>query len=197
MTSYRIEVSDDGGNTFTDLVRRTKSERKKYGHTRLETGSTRYYRASAINSRGTGPASNVAHATTADAETPRAPTRLVSRASGSTQINLGWQPPEMDGGADIEGYWIEVSSDDGRSFSDLVVDTGTPDTSYSHTGLLAEQTRHYRVAAINAATTSSVANVAHATTEPDSAPAGGQGLVSNLHNQTRTHRRMIWFDHAQ
>ena len=68
-----------------------------------------------------------------------------------------------DGGAAITGYQIEVSADR-SSWSDLVADTGSTGASYSHTGLTAGTTRHYRVSAINSAGTGPASNVATATT---------------------------------
>ena len=38
-----------------------------------------------------------------------APTSLTATASGTTTINLSWDPPSNDGGASISGYKIEVS----------------------------------------------------------------------------------------
>ena len=65
ITGYRIEVSNDG-NTFTNLVADTGSTSRTYSHTGLNSGDTRYYRVSAINSAGTSPESNVASASAMD-----------------------------------------------------------------------------------------------------------------------------------
>ena len=86
------------------------------------------------------------------AEKPGAPTGVTATADGQTQIDLSWTAPSDDGGADITGYKIEVSTD-GSSWSDLVANTGTTTTGYSHSGLTAGTTRHYRVSAINSAGT--------------------------------------------
>ena len=63
ITGYRVEVSTDG-SSWSNLADNTDSPTASYSHTGLTAGSTRYYRVSAINSAGTGPASNVATATT-------------------------------------------------------------------------------------------------------------------------------------
>ncbi|MCY4225408.1 MAG: fibronectin type III domain-containing protein, partial [Bacteroidetes bacterium] len=47
---YRIEVSDDGGTNWTDLV--ASHSETTYSHTGLTAGSTRYYRVYAINAEG-------------------------------------------------------------------------------------------------------------------------------------------------
>ena len=101
-----------------------------------------------------------------EATAPTMPTRLSATAMGTTQIDLEWTAPTDDGGRAVNGYKVEVS-DDGSSgnWDDLVADTGSTDTEYSHTGLSAGQTRHYRVSAINAAGTSDASDSDDATTQ--------------------------------
>ena len=151
VTGYRIEVSDDGGATWRDLVANTRSTRTTYSHTGLAPGTTRHYRVSAINQVGVGEASRVASATT-DATVPDAPTGLVATSTTSTQIELAWVAPEYDGGAPVTAYRIEVS-ETGDAWADLVPNTGSASPAYSHTGLLPGTTRFYRVSAINRAGT--------------------------------------------
>ena len=97
------------------------------------------------------------------ATVPGAPTGLSATANGSTQIDLSWTAPSSDGGASISGYKIEVSSDSGTSWTDLVANNTT--TTYSHTGLSPSTTRHYRVSAINSVGTGAASNVDDATTD--------------------------------
>ena len=173
ISGYRIEVSSDAGSNWSDLVSDTASTATSYAHTNLDPGTTRHYRVSAINTAGTGSASNVAHATT-EAEPPGAPTDLTATADGKMEIDLAWTVPDDTGGAAVSGYRIEVSSDAGSNWADLVANTGSTATTYAHTGLSAGTERHYRVSAINTAGTGSASNVAHATTEaePPGAPTG-------------------------
>ena len=94
---------------------------------------------------------------------PGAPRNLRATADGQTQINLSWNAPTDDGGASITGYRIEVSDDSGSNWSDLDSDTGSSIRTYSHTGLSAGTTPHYRVSAINAVGTGGPSNVATTT----------------------------------
>ncbi|MDE2870953.1 MAG: fibronectin type III domain-containing protein [Gemmatimonadota bacterium] len=164
ITGYRIEVSVDRGIVWKDLVENTGSTGTAYAHTGLDPATTRHYRVSAINRAGTGAPSNTAEATT-DATVPDAPTRLSATADGTAQIDLSWATPGFDGGAEITGYRIEVSLDAGNNWTDLVADTRSDDTEYSHTGLDPASTRHYRVSAINEIGTGDPSNVADATTD--------------------------------
>ena len=58
ITGYQIEYSDDGGTSWSVLVADTQSTATMYSDTTLSGGETRHYRVSAINSIGTGAASN-------------------------------------------------------------------------------------------------------------------------------------------
>ena len=164
ITGYKIEVSSNGGSSWSVLVADTGNANTTYAHSGLTASTTRHYRVSAINSNGTGSPSNVDDATTTGTTVPGAPTSLSATASGSSTINLSWSAPSSTGGSAITGYKIEVSSDGGSSWSEMVADTGNANTTYAHTGLAAVATRHYRVSAINANGTGTHSNVANATT---------------------------------
>ena len=58
ISGYKIEASSDGGVTFT-TVATTSSAATRYAHTGLAAETTRHYRVSAINTIGTGNASNI------------------------------------------------------------------------------------------------------------------------------------------
>ena len=134
ITGYKIEVSPNGTSGWTDQVANTNSTATTYAHTGLGGGTTRHYRVSAINTNGAGTASNVDSATTG-ATVPGAPTGLTATASGTTAINLSWSAPGSTGGSAITGYKIEVSSNGGSSWTNLVANTSNTTTTYAHTGL--------------------------------------------------------------
>ena len=94
---------------------------------------------------------------------PGKPTGVMATAFGGAQIDLSWTAPS-DGGSAITGYRIEVSTDGGTNWTDLVANTRTTGTKYTHTGLAAGSTRHYRVSAINAVGTSAASDVVSDTT---------------------------------
>ena len=110
ITGYRIEVSEDGGGSWEDLVANSRNTRTTHVHTGLEPATRRHYRVSAINRIGMSRASRVVSAIT-DATVPDAPTGLQATAVTSTQIDLFWLAPAYDGGAPVTGYRIEVSED--------------------------------------------------------------------------------------
>ena len=88
------------------------------------------------------------------ATVPGTPTALGASAYGTTTINLSWSAPADNGGSAITGYKIEVSSDGGSNWTDVVDGYYIKTDSiyrliYRHTGVPKGTTRHYRVSAIN------------------------------------------------
>ncbi len=185
---YRIEASDDGGATWNIVRRNTNARTTTFSDVNLRPAMTRHYRVAAINLAGVGPFSNVARATT-DATLPGVPRRLGAEASGTSQIDLSWQAPSDDGGARVTGYRIEVSADGGRSWEDLVGNTRTTATVYTHSGLAPASTRHYRVSAINRVGVGDASRVAGSTTAA-TVPDAPTGLVAN--DVTPTQIDLFW-----
>ena len=94
---------------------------------------------------------------------PDPPAELSAEPGGTGIINLTWSTPGYNGGSDILGYKLEVSSDDGTTWTVLEADTYSTNTTYEHSGLSAGMTRRYRVSAMNDVGTSDPSNEADAT----------------------------------
>ncbi len=188
ITGYRIQVSTNGSTNWTNLVGNTNSTTTTYTHTGLAAGTTRHYRVRARNTVGWSDASIPANATTEAATTePGAPTGLTASASGQTAINLSWSAPSNDGGSAITGYRIEVSPNGSTSWTNLVGNTNSTTTTYTHRNLTAGTTRHYRIRAINTAGPSDPSNIASATTDNTTqatAPDAPTGLRATASGQT-------------
>ena len=90
--SYRIDVSSDGTpGSFTTLVPNHDEMAggqivTGYEHTGLGSETTRHYRVFATNTQGTGVASNIAHATTADIAAPVPESASVAAAGDELTI---------------------------------------------------------------------------------------------------------------
>lgn len=109
ITGYKIERKYQG--PWTIIVFDTGNTSTSYFDTGLNTGTTYWYRISAINANGVGPTSDSVSATTFDLPTkPRALDALV----GDHMVNLSWKEPVSDGGTAILDYVIEISSDNGQ-----------------------------------------------------------------------------------
>ena len=97
-------------------------------------------------------------------EVAGSPTGLtVSSVSMRTTLELGWASPSDTSGATILGYKIERSADGMTGWREVLADTGTTDTFYSHEGLSVGETIHYRVSAITTIGTSVPSGVAWGT----------------------------------
>ena len=112
---------------------------------------------------------------------PGAPEGLTAAGNGQTRMDLAWSAPPSDGGAAITGYRIEVS-ENGSTWTGLAANTRNAATSYSHFGLTAGTTRHYRVSAINSAGTGPASNIATGTTAGDAAT--NRDALAALYNAT-------------
>ena len=184
ISGYRIEISLNGNSNWTDLVTNTRSRSTTYVHRNRTPETTGYYRISAINSLGTGPVSSIKSASTEALTVPDAPTGLSATASGRAIIYLSWTAPTQTGGAAIIGYKIEVSSNAGSAWADLVLNTGSSVTVYAHTGLVASATRHYRISAINSVGTGVSSNVSSATTDGLTVPDPPTAFTAVASGQT-------------
>lgn len=90
---------------------------------------------------------------------PSQPTNLKATPVSSTEIDLSWIIPLLNGGSTINGYKIERN--DGSGFK---VIQNTQTTTYQDTGLTPSKQYSYRVSAINSAGTSNPSNTISATT---------------------------------
>ena len=180
---YRVEASSDEGRTWSIIRRNTNSTATTLSDVDLAPATTRHYRVAAINIAGNGPFSNVAQATT-EATLPGVPQDLSAEADGTSEIDLSWQPPTDDGGAQVTGYRVAVSDDGGATWENLVPNTRSTRTTYSHTGLEPATTRHYRVSAINRIGLGRASSIASATTDA-TVPDAPTGLVATATTPTQ------------
>ncbi|MXV95233.1 MAG: S8 family serine peptidase, partial [Gemmatimonadetes bacterium] len=85
---YRIEASPDVETGWTALSANTASAARTYAHDDLSAGATWYYRVSAITAAGTGDASSVASATTADNTPPALRSGAVSETGDTLDLTF-------------------------------------------------------------------------------------------------------------
>ncbi|MDH3501823.1 MAG: fibronectin type III domain-containing protein [Nitrosopumilus sp.] len=90
--------------------------------------------------------------TSSSSDIPSNPTNLIADVISSTQIDLSWSAPNDD--SSITGYKIEHRTNTDPNYSVTVENTGSTDTTYSHTNLTPDTVYAYRVSAINSVGTS-------------------------------------------
>ena len=156
-----MDVSYNEGRDWETLTFNTGNDGTSYRHDGLEPATVYSYRVSAINGVGTGPFSATATVRT-HAQVPDPPLNLVAEAVAPDRIDLDWDPPEYDGGAEITGYEIETTL---HPEDDWDVVATVKRSEWSHEELDPGETHYYRVSAINEAGTSEPSNVAEASTD--------------------------------
>ena len=186
ITGYQILRRQRGVHEVGDFqvhADDTNSAATSYVDTAVEAEASYVYRVKARNSSGLSERSRFFRADLPAAPDPPAPglpgppPNLTAAAAGETQINLSWTAPGNTNGSEIVGYRIEVSTDAGTSWNDLVAGAGATITTYAHTGLVSGATRHYRVSAINSVGTGAPSNIASATTGDLTPPRFVAGVV--------------------
>ncbi len=162
VTNY--EYSINNGSAY--VTRSPSSTLSPIIITGLVNGTTYTLKIRAINQGVRGTESGSATGTPQAPTVPDAPTSLTS-AAGSNQVSLSWEAGS-DGGAAIEDYVIEYSTDNSTwiTFTDDV----SAATSATITGLSNGTLYYFRVTAVNAAGTGSPSTAITATPVAPPAP---------------------------
>ncbi|HEX5457959.1 MAG TPA: fibronectin type III domain-containing protein [Candidatus Nitrosotalea sp.] len=187
ITGYRIDYRIAPNISYSTVA--TLNNVTTYTHANLITDKTYIYRIYAINSIGPGsPAPEVSATPNSNSAppknvTPNPPQNLVALTYSSTQINLSWGAPVSNGGPAVSGYKIEYSLDS-ANFTNIVANSGSSFTAYSHTGLQTGHTYTYRVFAINSIGTSDSSNTATNTLTQVITVPGSPTLSANPSSDT-------------
>jgi fibronectin type 3 domain-containing protein len=179
-TQFKIQRSDDGGNTFTTIATPGASAGTGTTLTFTDTGrtaGTQYiYQVIASNTGGDSAPSNQASATTLP-NAPAAPSGLTAVPLSQTQIQLDWSD-----NSDNEDNFIVERSTDNVTFVKIAT-PAADETTFTDSGLKAGATYFYRVRAKNRAGESANSNTARATTLLN-APNAPTGLSAALTGPT-------------
>ena len=154
--NYKLGVDADTG---------TQGHQTNYDDKGLTAGTTYYYQVSAVNSAGVGTAASTM-GTTTSATSVSFPTGLVAVARPNHNVDLYWLTPVDPLGAPVTGYWIQVSQDGGKNWSNVVSDTMSRATTATHSGAPAGTTLLYRVYAIGADGAPGPVSIAEEVTTP-------------------------------
>ena len=148
---YIIQYSANAGASWTTFNDGTSTSTSATV-TGLTNGQSYQFRASAVNSIGTGSTSNVAPATPtvtvqSTITAPGIPTSL-SATAGNGEITLTWTAPADNGNSPIIDYVIDQSRDGGTTWVDSTPATSVG-TTVTVTGLTNDILYQFRVSATN------------------------------------------------
>ena len=132
-------------------------------------GNVFTYTVKSLSTHGTGTASSGSSVTTPNS--PDQVTGLTVTPVSTSRIDLSWNTPS-DNNSQISGYKVQISSNGGSSYSDIL--TGNVNTVYQALSLNGNAQYHFKVSAINAVgtgTASDVKNTYTMTTTPASLTA--------------------------
>ncbi len=160
ITNFKAEVSTDGGNTWR-LARQSESTSLSVAVSGAAPGTTYLVRLSAINAVGASAFLTGSVKTTPVA--PTAPRNLVSSALTPTSLTVSWQLPTSNGGGAIIDYKVELSSNNGTTWT-TVNDGVSNNLSASISNLRKGTAYQLRVSAVNEIGTSVASAVLSATT---------------------------------
>ena len=124
-----------------------------------------------------------------DALRSQGPVRVTAVSGGPSSIELSWTAPSGAGGEAVTGYRIQVSADEGVTWTELMHDTGTT-TSHVHRGLPRGAQRYYRVAALRTNEVGPYGAPDYARTTP--AAPGKPKLTARL--DAERYLRLVWND---
>ncbi len=111
---------------------------------------------------------------------PEPPVIHLALGSGGDRITVVWTTPSHEGARSVEGYKVEVSGDDGDTWS--VLAENELSTGFAHRGLLADTTYDYRVSAFNsigAGEPSAAVSASTGAGKPPKSPTGLSAVVEN------------------
>jgi hypothetical protein len=173
-TGYEVERLKEDTQQGWLTIARVEEHVTAYTDGGLDSGTTYFYRVSAMTESGAAPPSDVVSATTPTGAVP--PATTVTAVAALDTITLTWADV-----TDETGYRIELSADGTTGWAEIGT-AGQDVTGYTDTALSPGTTYYYRIVGTNAAGDSAPSNIVAATTEAEKVsepPADGSATPSD------------------
>jgi len=188
-TGFKVELATSVNGTYTTLTT-TLANATAYSAVGLSSGTTYYFRLSAVNGAGSSSVLSASATTLTPAPTvPSAPTGFSAVAASTTQINLTW----IDNSNNESGFQIDRASTVNGPFSSIYV-AGANVTSYNDTGLVSGVTYYYRVSSFNAPGFSAYDSASATTTVAVTVPVAPSSLSASAQSSTQIF--LTWADNS-
>jgi hypothetical protein len=177
VTGYNVYMSTSATSRGTALAKVTGTS---YTATGLANGTKYYFRVTAVNALGEGPASaqvalvpGVVALPPPSSVTPPGPPTALMAGVASAQVSLSWAPPPVTGGSPVTGYNVYMSTVPGAGGAKIASVTAAK---YTATGLTNGTTYYFEVTAVNRAGEGPASDQVSATPV---APAGYRLAMAN------------------
>ncbi len=154
VAGYEIEVSSDGGDTWTQLAADHSASPYAHNDGTLSPGATRDYRVRTVGMVGSKKLKSGWAAASAEVPypTPGVPKSFAASGSSDTQAALSWGAPDTVSGVSVTGYELDFSTDGGNTWNWLptgatrtVLSASTLSHPHTDTTLAADAVRQYRL----------------------------------------------------
>lgn len=175
ITDFAVETSRDEGETWVHVPNKPVSTSVNLALTGLAPGTHYLVRVSAVNRAGNSEYTYLSDGFTTLTGPALKPKALSVSRIDNTSMTLAWELPDSNGGLPITNYRIEVSGNNGSTW------TAIPHTASNSTGFLVNtlakgKTYKFRVAAVTSAGTGAYSDILTATTTV-SVPGAPSGLT--------------------
>ena len=161
ITSYRVEVSSNGGKTWT-LIPRKASNSLSFKVSGLARGTNYRFRVSTLTNAGVSAATTPLSVTTVG-NAPASPTSLKVTSTTATTVTLSWSQATVVGGSAVRNYIVEYSTNSGRTWT-VVTKSASTSKSLTVGGFRTKNTYRFRVKSVNDVGVSGYSNAVTVTT---------------------------------
>jgi hypothetical protein len=161
ITDFKVETSRDGGTTWVEVKKQAPSTSLSLGLTGLAPGTAYKVRVSAINSVGASDFLTGDFKTTGSV--PGKVLNVTASNVASSTLTLNWNLPATNGGVAISDYKLEVSGNNGATWTTITHDPLLV-RSFNVNTLTKNKAYLFRVSAINAIGTGAASDVLKVTT---------------------------------
>jgi hypothetical protein len=109
-SDYRVDISDDGGDTWTMVHRSTRPiNETEYQHQGLKPDTERHFRLFTKNGSNFGLASTVVPDTSGHSKAPDRVESLAAVKNGAGEVKVSWSAPLKNNGAMVDKYCVVMN----------------------------------------------------------------------------------------
>ena len=163
ITDFTVETSRDEGATWIAVPNKPVSTSVNLSLSGLAPGTHYLVRTSAVNRAGNSEYAYLTDGFTTLTAPATKPKNLIATAISTTTLTLGWQLPDSNGGTAITDYRVDVSSNNGSTWT-AIAHSPSNSTGFLVNTLTKGKTYKFRVAAVTSVGLGAYSDIFTATT---------------------------------